>query len=316
MRKLPPFPELVAFEAVARHLSFTKAARELFITQSAVSHRVRRLEKFFGTQLIRRLNPGIKLSAAGQGLLPELSSALESLARLGERESARNERRLRVAAGSGLCNWWLTRRLPAFMSAHPGISVEIVPLENDATSIPHVDIRILWVDAGHEPATPTQAPLFAEYVFPVCSPRLLPGKRTMKNREALNSLPLLHKTAHAQGEWSWPVWFERLGVDRKSSKKGELRFADTGLLVSAAVDGAGVALTRSLLAYDALVSGTLVVPIAGFEPMVLSKKHVARWRRDRADDPDIKAFVDWIVAEAAVTIAKTNEIVRTRQTVK
>src|SRR5688572_26237152 len=96
MRKLPPFPELVAFDAVARHLSFTKAARELCITQSAVSHRLRRIEKYFGTQLIKRLNPGIKLTTAGLALLPELATALDALARVGEGAGGRHERRLRV----------------------------------------------------------------------------------------------------------------------------------------------------------------------------------------------------------------------------
>src|SRR5262245_46101662 len=130
MRRLPPFAELVAFEAVARHLSFTRAAAELCLTQSAVSHRVRRLEEHLGTQLIRRLNPGLALTDAGAALLPELASVLDRLEAL----QGRRERRLRVAAGSALCTWWLARRLPEFMSQRPGLSIELVPIENDATS--------------------------------------------------------------------------------------------------------------------------------------------------------------------------------------
>ena len=125
MRRLPPIPEMVAFEAVARHLSFTQAAVELCITQSAVSHRVRRLEKYFGARLIQRLNPGLALTDAGAALLPELSALLDDFAQLG----VRGERRLRVAAGSALCTWWLAGRLPLFMKERPGVTIELVPIE-------------------------------------------------------------------------------------------------------------------------------------------------------------------------------------------
>jgi LysR family transcriptional regulator, glycine cleavage system transcriptional activator len=304
MRRLPPFPELVAFEAVARHLSFTRAAAELSVTQSAVSHRVRRLEKYFGMQLIRRLNPGIVLTDAGAALLPELAATLNVLERLG----GHRERRLRVAAGSALCTWWLAGRLSGFMTQRPGVSVELVPIENDAATIPEVDVRILWVGAGDDAVSATQAPLFNEHIFPVCSPQLLPNKMPLRDHHVLGGMTLLHKATHATGEWSWPVWLERLGV---STRRGsELRFADMGLTLSAAVDGAGVALSRSLLVHDALQSGRLMVAIAGLEPMVSTKKHVARWRKDKVGDPDINAFVAWLVAEAAKTMAATDELSR------
>jgi len=305
MRRLPPFAELVAFEAVARHLSFTRAAAELCVTQSAISHRVRRLEKYFGTPLVQRLNPGVALTAAGTALLPELVLMLDGLARLG----GKRERRLRVAAGNALCTWWLAGRLSNFMAQRPGISIELVPIGNDAPSIPEVDVRILWIGAGEEPTGPTQATLFNEHVFPVCSPRLLPNQRPLRDPQTLGTMKLLHKTAHATGEWSWSVWFERLGIDNKR-RGGELRFADVSLVMSAAVDGAGIALARTLLAHDALRDGRLIVPIAGLEPMISAKKHVARWRRNKADDPDINAFVAWLVAEAQATVTDTHVLIK------
>lgn len=302
MRSLPPFPELVAFEAVARHLSFTRAAAELCLTQSAVSHRVRRLEAHFGRRLIHRLNPGLRLTEAGAALLPEIASALDGLARLGKG----SERRLRVAAGSALCSWWLASRLPQFMARSPGLSVELTPLESASTPIPEVDVRILWVHEADYAAGPTQAPLFAERVFPVCSPALLPDGRPSDDASALGNLTLLHKTTLASGEWSWNTWLERLGIDARRRRGGELRFADLGPILSAALDGAGVALARSLLVHDALHAGRLTIPVRGFEPMTSMKKHVARWRRARADDPDIKAFVGWMVEEAALSMARTD----------
>jgi LysR family glycine cleavage system transcriptional activator len=305
MRSLPPFSELVAFEAVARNLSFTRAAQELCITQSAVSHRVRRLEKHFGRKLIHRLNPGISLTEFGVVLLPELAAMLDGLARLGKQR----ERRLRVAAGSALCTWWLASRLPKFMKQRPGISIELLPIENDRASIPEVDVRILWVNGADDPTRESQASLFSELVFPVCSPRLLPSGKRLRDPRELTSIPLLHKSTHASGEWSWSVWLDRLGIQMKR-RGGELRLADMGLVLSAAVDGAGIALARSLLAHDALRDGRLVIPIVGFEPLVSTKKHVARWRRERTNDPDIKAFVTWLQAEAETTLADTNEYLR------
>ena len=306
MRRLPPFPELIAFEAVARHHSFTKAAEELCLTQSAVSHRIRRLESYLGTQLIRRLNPGLELTETGMALLPELTAALDALARLG----LSNERCLRVVAGTALCHWWLAGRLTDFMAQHPGISVELIPRDAPDANLTDIDLWVGWVDSGKAYSNATQAPLFSELVFPVCSPSLLAGGVDVIELKELSKLPLLHKASHAIGEWSWSLWFERLGIDMYMGGEAELRFADSGLLMSAAVNGAGVALARSLLAYDALQRGTLVVPIAEFEPMQSLKKHVARWAENKQDDPDVDAFVRWLVTEAAQALAGTESLIR------
>lgn len=302
MRRLPPFPELVAFEAVARHLSFTRAAAELCLTQSAVSHRVRRLEQHYGTRLIRRLNPGLLLTEAGKALLPALVAALDALARL----DAPRERRLRVTAGSALCTWWLAGRLASFMAARPGVSVELIPLDAPDPSIPDVDVRIMWVAPADQVAGANQAPLFREQVFPVCSPRLLPDARPLADAQALAGMTLLHKAVHASGEWSWPVWLERLGVEPRKRRGAELRFADMGLMLSAAVNGSGVCLARSLLAHDALRDGRLAVALARFEPMTSVKAHVARWPTHKAGDADIEAFVAWLVDEARRCLADTS----------
>ena len=294
MRRLPPFAELVAFEAVARHLSFTRAAAELCLTQSAVSHRVRRLEQHYGTRLIRRLNPGLELTDAGHALLPELGAALDALARL----EGKRERRLRVTAGSALCHWWLAPRLSAFMAARPGVSVELIALEAPDPSIPDVDVRIQWVAPKDDVPGPNQMPLFTEQVFPVCSPRALPQQRPLHDAQALAGMTLLHKAVHASGEWSWPVWLERLGVAAQRRRGAELRFADMGMMLSAAVNGSGVCLARSLLVHDALHDGRLTPALADFEPMTSVKKHIARWPAHKAGDADIDAFVQWLVAES------------------
>jgi LysR family transcriptional regulator, glycine cleavage system transcriptional activator len=305
MRTLPPFDELVAFEAVARHLSFTRAAEELCLTQSAISHRIRRLESHFDTPLLRRLNPGVELTEAGSALLPELNQALDSLERLGRPR----ERQLRVAAANALCTWWLARRLPAFMRERPGVSVELMPWQGGDALPRGADVHIVWHIAEDATATATQTPLFCEQVFPVCNPKLLPGGRPLRNFDALAALPLLHKASHGAGEWTWKAWFDRFARAAKPPPgAAQLRFADIGLSLSAALEGAGVALGRSLLAHDALADGRLVVPAVGLEPMLSSKKHLARWPASKAADPDLSAFVRWLSGEAARTLAATQEM--------
>lgn len=310
MRHLPPFAELVAFEALARHLSFTLAAQELHITQSAVSHRIKRLEQHFGATLVERLNPGVRLTAAGTALLPRLVGALNELAQLGTREG----RRLRVAAGTSLCNWWLAGRLGTFMAARPGVSVELVPVDTLHDEVPHVDVRILWVAPGDDGPRPRQVRLGTEHVFPVCSPRLLPAGRPLADAAQLASLPLIHKLASASGEWSWPVWMDHLGIApgrvREGALQAALRVADMGLAMSAAGNGTGVALSRSLLAHDALADGRLALAIADAQPMESVKKHVARWSSARAQDADVLAFVEWLVAQARTTIAATAQMLQ------
>jgi LysR family glycine cleavage system transcriptional activator len=292
---------------VARHLSFTLAAQELCVTQSAISHRIRRLEQHFGRPLIRRLNPGLALTAAGTALLPELVAALDSLARLGQR----GERRLRVTAASALCTWWLAERLPAFMRSRPGVSVELVPVDTPQATVADVDVSIRWIGVGDDAQSERQSPLCIEQVFPVCSPQLLPEGRPLRQAQAqaMRTLSLLHKSAYPAGEWSWAFWLDRLQVDAGARAASELRFADMGLLMSAAVGGAGVALTRSLLAHDALRSGRLVLPVSGIAPASCGKRHVARWPSAKSGDADVRAFVDWLVTQSAETVLATRQLI-------
>jgi LysR family glycine cleavage system transcriptional activator len=189
------------------------------------------------------------------------------------------------------------------------VSVELVPVHSAEAAQPQADLRILWVGEGEDGAGELQQPLFQEQVFPVCSPRLLPGAAPLAEPAALQRLTLLHKASGGAGEWSWSVWLRRLGLPQAPAAP-EMRFAELGLVLSAAVDGAGVALARSLLAHDALRDGRLVLPLRGIEPLLSSKRHVARWRRDRADDPDLRAFVSWLTGQASETLQSTEALLR------
>lgn len=176
MRRLPPFDALIAFEAALRSRSMTAAAAELGLTQSAVSHRVRRLEAFIGTALLRRQSAGLLPTPAGEALAEGLAGLLDGMADLRTRcLAAAAPGRLRVGVGAALAENWLVRRLPGFAAAYPEISVELVVVENEAPErTTDLDLRILWVPVAEHRATSTQAPLFRESVFPVSHPSLLP----------------------------------------------------------------------------------------------------------------------------------------------
>jgi LysR family transcriptional regulator, glycine cleavage system transcriptional activator len=311
IRRLPPFSPLVAFDSVARNRSFTRAADELGVTQSAISHQIRRLEEFFGLQLLKRLHPGVALSDDGARLFEELAPLLDGIGGLEPGMRSRSGRRsLRLGAGSSLAAWWLVRRLRTFRALHPEIEIDFMPVESEAAVEPPLDVRIFWTTQAQARATPVQAPLFRENIFPVCAPSLLPGGKPLPDPAALLDLPLIQKGHTPMGEWSWAYWFGKLGLDRAVPRG--LVLGDMGLCLTAAVEGGGVAIGRTLLVADAIDDGRLV-PVLATTPEVLSTKvHVARWSDERIGDRDTQVLVSWLTQAAQETSSDMLGLVRAK----
>jgi LysR family transcriptional regulator, glycine cleavage system transcriptional activator len=306
MKHLPPFDSLVAFDAAVRHGSMTHAATELALTQSAVSHRIRRLEDFMGAPLLRRHNTGLVPTAAGEAVLEGLAELLGGFASLRTRcQAAAGPDRLRVGVGVALAENWLVRRLPDFAAAFPHLSVELIVLENEAPEhMADLDVRILWVPVAELRATTTQTPLFQERVFPVCHPSLLPKGFAAGEPAVLATLPLLHKGPAGRAttaEWSWSAWLERFSLPARP--KESFRFASIGPAIAAAHAGAGAVLARSMLVHDALCEGRLVRLLPAKEDLLSSKAHVVRWPSALRGDQRVKCFVTWLAAKAAETSA-------------
>jgi LysR family glycine cleavage system transcriptional activator len=300
MRALPPFDALIAFESALRHRSMTRAADELGLTQSAISHRLRRLEAFVGTALLERHNGGLESTAAGAALAEGLATLLDGMAELRARSRAAvAPATLKVGVGSALADYWLVRRLPGFAAAHAKIPVELTVVESERQARTHdLDLQVLWRPAATARASSTERLLFQEHVFPVSAPALLPRGKPLGNPTALARLPLLHKGrpgADSGAEWSWPAWFERLGL---GDAPGGLRFDTIGTTIAAALQGAGVVLARSLLVHDALADGRLSRVLPAKWDMRSSKVHVVRWPAALAGDTRVRAFVDWLTDEA------------------
>lgn len=309
MRALPPFDTLLAFDAALRLGSMTAAAEELGVTQSAVSHRLRRLEAFIGTELLQRRRAGLTATPAGAALAEGLTNIFEGMAGLRERSRiAAHPGRLRVGLGAALAQHWLARRLPDFSQRHPGIEVELAIFTTRAQAEARggdLDLRIHWVKPEEARNSSTQKLLFREQVFPVCAPSIL--KRPLGDPAALANLPLLYKSAETglgeskQGaEWEWSTWFQRLGI--KARPKPRLRFEEIGLAITAALEGGGVALGRSLLVRDALAEGRLIRPLGDGWALPSSKVHMARWPARLSADLRLRCFVAWLADQAAETV--------------
>jgi LysR family glycine cleavage system transcriptional activator len=300
---LPPFDALVAFDTALRHGSMTSAATELGMTQSAVSHRVRRLEAFMGAPLMHRASAGLRPTPAGAALAEGLTDLLDDLSDLRARcRAVLAPETLKVGVGSALADYWLVRRLPAFAAQNPDVAVELTLVDEAASRSADVDLQVKWLPLAAARASSTQRLLFQERVFPVCHPSLLRDGRMLADPRALADLPLLHKSAPGSGmEWAWATWFERLGLE--GPPPVALRFGALGTAVAAALQGAGVVLARSLIVHDALAEGRLVRVLPPSWDMPSSKAHIVRWPGALRADQRVQRFAAWLAAESAATVA-------------
>jgi LysR family glycine cleavage system transcriptional activator len=278
------------------------------MTQSAVSHRLRRLEAYVGAPLLHRSSTGLSATPAGTALASGLADLLDSLSDLRARcRAVAMPSGLRVGVGAALADYWLVRRLPAFAAANAGLEVELTIVESEAElRAPDIDVHILWQPTATARSSSTQRLLFQEQVFPVCVPELLPGGKPLRDPTALAKLPLLHKGQPGRGqgaEWSWPVWFERLGIAGKPPTAA-LRFANIHTAISAALQGTGVVMARSLLVHDALKEGRLMRVLPSSWDMPSSKAHIVRWPAALTGDERVRRFVKWAVAEAEKTTGR------------
>lgn len=299
MRSLPPFDALLAFDATLTEGSVSRAAAALGITQSAVSHRLRRLDAFFGMPLLARAGRRFVPTPAGAALSARLPLLLDELAGLRTQcRAVLQPEALRIGLGAALADNWLVRRLPSFQARHPELAVELVILKAEMDAVPiDLDLQIPWVPRDRVRALSTQKPLFIENVFPVAAPGVLPGDRPLRDVRGLLDLPLLHKGTGpgAGAEWLWQTWFSRFGLG--APPRG-LHFETIGTAIAAALQGAGIALARSLLVHDALREGRLLRALPPEWDMPSSKVHVLRWPAALMGDRRILAFGEWIAAEA------------------
>ena len=290
-RRLPPLNALRAFEAAARLMSFTKAAEELNITPSAISHQIRGLEEHLGVRMFRRGNRALVLTDEGQNYLPALRDAFDSIHTATARLAARQaEGPLNVSLLTSFAARWLIPRLPRFQALYPGIEVRL------STTVRMVDFRREDVDCairhgkGQWPGV-TADLLLTEDLFPVCSPSLLAGPKLLKTPRDLANHVRIQTMLRPD---DWRMWFNAVGISDIDPDAGP-QFESSDLALRAAAEGLGVAMASSTLVAEDLKNGTLVVPFDVKLCSVGGYYFVAP--EDRRDQPKIAAFRDWLLAE-------------------
>ena len=294
---MPPLAALLTLEAVLRLGSMTLAADELGLTQSAVSHRIRALEGFFGVPLLERLNPGLRATEAGARLARELAPLLGTLAGLRRRIADQpGPRAFRLGLSTSLLTWWLSPRLPALCDAFPDLSIEVCTYDTVLEAArTEADLALSWLPRTGRIEGPCELPFPFESVFPVVAPRLA---RTVGPGRDWQSLPLLAKGRRGEEtgrEWSWATWL------RRDPGHEAMRFRDIGSSLQAAMDGNGVALGRSLLVADALRQQRLVRLAGSGKAHACSKAQVARWRDPK--DETAERMAVWLVSAAEQDMA-------------
>lgn len=300
---LPTLDFLKGFDAAARHLSFTRAAEEMFLTQSALSRQIKSLEEEIGVALFERRPRELKLTPAGEALqrtahavLAEVEQAVVALRARGAVQ------RLTISTTVAFASLWLIPRLPRFRAAHPNVEV-FVSAENRVIDLERGRVDFVVRYTADEQAPPGAVRLFGERLFPVASPRLAKTRPPLRRPQDLSRHVLLHlEDPLGRVPWvNWPTWFASNGV-AELTPAGNLRFSQYDLLVQAALDGQGVALGRSPLIDHWLAAGKLVAPFP--KRFDAPRAYFALPAPNVVGRKDVDDFVAWLVAEARANVEK------------
>ncbi len=290
--RLPSPVALRAFEAAARHLSFTRAAAELNVTQAAISHQVKALESDLGVRLFNRLTRRLTLTEDGAALHAVVGDAFEriatTVARLRTPDSGGT---LTVAFGPYIAAGWLAPRIGRFWRRYPDIQLRL-----HHTSEPvdfarsNVDLAVEWGGDGDWPGLNADL-LLRVRATPVCSPVLLEGPHPLRRPGDLKHHTLLHDTGY-QG---WPLWLAAAGVTDIDELAGPI-IDDHNVVLHAAMDGQGVALGEASFVAQDVAAGRLVRP---FELAIeIDAAYYVVCPPDALERPKVRAFRDWLLEEA------------------
>ncbi len=302
-RRLPPLNALRAFEAAARHESFTRAAEELCVTQGAVSHQVKALERELSIKLFNRENQRLLITQAGRDYFAVLRDALDRIALGTERlMQEQTSGLLTISTSPDFAAKWLVHRLDRFAEAHPDIDLRV------SATMHHVDFAREEVDLavrhgdGHWPGLHVER-LCADQLFPVCSPKLLAGRQRLSKPADVLKFPLLHLDTSRE----WSRWLEAAGIDGGDRSRGVM-LNRASMLIDAAVDGQGIALARTTLAAWDLLGGRLVRPFAA--ALRLAKSYWIVCPQATAMLPKLQKARAWLVAEAAEDLRRLKRLPR------
>jgi LysR family glycine cleavage system transcriptional activator len=286
----PSLNFLNTFESVARHLSFTNAAKELFVTQAAVSHQIKALEEYLGVKLFHREKRKVLLTDEGQKLLPSVVSGLQGIAdSLDNIRNYETEDTIVVGVGSSFSANWLVHRLGAFYQKYPEVNLHLKISNNDpAFGADGTDLAVVW-GKGDWQGLMCEKLMVVEFT-PVCSPDLLKKTHPLKAPEDLIHYPLLDDPDYN----IWQEWMEEAGIpERKYKRRTVIR--DSNVLIHSTLEGHGISLCAVGIVQEYLDSGRLIRPFelsitgGGFYYLVYPEKALRK--------PLVRLFKTWLLKE-------------------
>ncbi|GAB5094934.1 LysR substrate-binding domain-containing protein [Caballeronia sp. LP006] len=295
MRRIPNFVLLRAFEAAARLESFTLAASELHLTQSAISHQVKELEQYFGRPLFHRRNRRVETTSEGRRLHESLGRVFDVIeAACGEVALEPQAQVLAVHCAPSFAAKWLAPRLPEFMSEHPMVTIRLSSDAEpaDLARVREVDVAISYGFAHERPGVITRA-LGAERIVPLCSPALV--RDDVPVAEQIRKLTLIDSQL---SRVTWPGWFALNELEMPRGPRPS--FDRAALAISAAADGMGVALETTRLAERELARGDLIELGAGIFAPLARETHFLSYRVTERNVEKVKCFRDWVLMKAGL----------------
>ncbi len=291
---MPTLVSLRAFEAVARHKSFRKAAEEICVTHAAVSHQVKSLETSIGVLLLRRTSRSVELTPAGEQYYPSIRAHIQGIITATRQIQAPEEPDvLRVQSYASFNTMWLQPRLADFLQDHPNTRVRIISTFEDGDYDRH------RFDVGVFNAPPFDkrfhyTPLFETDIYPVCVPELMVGATGGAPWQTLKSAPLLSVPNTWNEPDDWDCWLQAAGVPRESLEFGPV-FDNYPLVREAVLNSQGISMARAPFCARDLDRGRLVRPVDVTVP------EPGRWylatHREKAANDNRDAFIAWLLSQ-------------------
>jgi LysR family glycine cleavage system transcriptional activator len=291
-KHLPPLKALRVFESAARKMSFSLAAQELFVTQSAVSHQIRQLEQFLGKKLFIRQGKILSLSSAGQLYFPTVQRIFCSLDAVSAKTMGQLSGITRLAVYSSFALKWLVPRLPEFRKLHPEIDLRLTMVTDS-----DIDLDLLGVDCGISISCDNPAYHFShlrsEEWFPVCSPELYDSFSQLPFHEAILRYALL-EGEHQNYQNDWERLFNKIGLSPGKQQPIHF-FSHIILLQQAAIEGQGIALSTKMLARNDIEAGRLVqIPLKFKQAPDIFTHFYLCCALERKNDVAIMALQTWL----------------------
>ena len=292
MKPLPPLNSLVAFEAAARHLSFTRAAEELSVTQGAVSRQIRQLESYLGVTLFVRDTRNLRMTDSAahyydtvRTALQEISHSTADILKRGQSEQ------VTIVTSYGMAAFWLLPRYQEFQAVHPDVDLRIMSV-NSFGDVASFEYDFAMFFRAIPPPDMESTALFGEKAFPVCSPSYLEKNPHISKPESLSQATLL--TLEENEDWvRWRHWFEKSELAMSDSIR-RITMNNYPLLIQAALNGQGVALGWERLVDDYLESGLLVRPVP-FELSTTSQFYLMQPKNKRPLKQGAVLFSQWLM---------------------